>query len=228
MKWKFVLKSIVVFAVVIFVAGAGLSRIASPTEAQEGPLALGGGSAGQTSFEFVAKIAQNNADLNVFGYLTYVKGTTVDALFVEGTNPIERSENEAYLTFMATGSLYSRSVLQPIFNTNSNLTMTIYYNAVPGATFDDPASFADGEAVATLTVRLHTILNAQATDVGIAMVSGESSQSESPTFSFLGQDAQFGQAGMTRRFSVFGQGFRRSLEPLVVELFVAGDAVVIE
>ena len=194
--------------------------------ATQTPPILAAPPSGQAAFEFVSQIDQSNFDLVISGYLTHVNGVSSDALFVEGTNPAERNEAVAYFTFQATGSIYSRSVLESIFNTNAQMTLTIYYHETPAATFADTTTFAAGTPVATYSIRLQNILNVQSPDVGIALSAGDGIQTESVPFQLNGQETQFGQVDMTLRFNAFGQGFRQSIEPLVVRLLTAGNAVV--
>ncbi|MFN8376319.1 MAG: hypothetical protein U0694_26040 [Anaerolineae bacterium] len=215
----------ILLAAVVLIFALGLQiTLSSPQEQTAAEIGIP--SVGQTAYEFIAQIDQSGFDLTISGYLTHVGGIAADSLFVAGTNPAERSEASAYLTMQATGSIYARSVLQSIFDTNASLTLTIYYHETPGASFDDLASFAAGTPVAVYTVRLQNILNVQSPDVGIANSNGESVQSESTPFSLNGQDVRFGRVGMTTHLSAFGQGFRQSVEPLAVRLLTAGNAVV--
>lgn len=180
-------------AITLFVLGMQ-STFSSPQQQNVTEIAVP--PVGQTAFEFVAQIDQSNFDLSIYGYLTHVGGIDASQLFVEGTSPAERNESAAYLTMHATGSIYSRSVLQSIFDTNASLTLTIYYNETPAASFDDPASFAAGTPVATYTLRLQNILSVQSPDVGIANSNGESVQSSATAFTLGGQELRFGRIGI--------------------------------
>jgi hypothetical protein len=213
-----------IVAIAIFILSL---QIAFSSPSQQTAAEIANPAAGQTAYEFVAQIDQTGFDLTIYGYLTQVNGLVGDALFVEGTDPAGRGEASAYLTMQATGTLNARSILQPIFATNAELTLTIYYNNSPAASFEDSASFAAGTPVATSTIRLQNILNVQAPDLGIANSTGESVQTESTPFSLNGRDVQFGRVGMTARLNAFGQGFRQSEEPLSVRLITAGNAIVI-
>jgi hypothetical protein len=54
------------------------------------------------------------------------------------------------------------------FSSVVSASLTFYYNETPtGATFEDAASFAQGTPIATMTLRLHSILNLQAPDIGV-------------------------------------------------------------
>jgi hypothetical protein len=219
---RFLLLSIVTVGIFIWGLQIALSS-PQPQNATE----IANPAAGQTAFEFVTQIDQNGFDLSIYGYLTQVNGLVGDALFVEGTDPAGRGEAAAFLTMQATGTINARSILQPIFNTNADVTLTIYANETPAASFEDPASFAAGSPIASYTVRLQNILNVQAPDVGIANSTGESVQSDSTPFTLNGQEMQFGHNGMIVRLNAFGQGFRQSVEPLSVRLITAGNAIVV-
>lgn len=215
----------ILFVVAISIFALGLQiTFSSPHQQTTAEIAIP--SVGQTAYEFVAQIDQSGFDLIIYGYLTHVNGISSDALFVAGTDPAERGEAAAHLTMHATGSIYSRSILQPIFNTNADLTLTIYYNETPATSFEDAASFAAGTPIATYTVRLQNILNVQSPDVGIANSNGESVQTDSTAFTINGQEVRFGRVGMMSRMNAFGQGFRQSVEPLAVRLITAGNSIV--
>jgi hypothetical protein len=210
---------------VVFIFALGM-RITLSSPQQQNVVEIAAAPVGQTAFEFVAQIDQSGFDLNIYGYVTHVSGIDASVLFAEGTSPAERNESDAYLTMQATGTIYARSVLQSIFNTNAQLTLTIYYNETPAASFDDPASFAAGTPVATYTLRLQNILNVQSPDVGIANSGGDSVQTFSEAFTLNEYTLQFGRVGMVSRLSAFGQGFRQSEEPLAVRLLTAGNSIV--
>jgi hypothetical protein len=211
--------------VVIFALGMHIT-FSSPQ--QQDTLEIAAPPVGLTGFEFVAQIDQNNLDLNIYGYITHVGGLNANALFVDGTSPIERSEATAYLTMQATGEIYARSVLESIFSTSArSLSLLIFYNETPSASFDDPASFSTGTHIATYSLRLQNILNVQSTDVGIVDSNGDTVQTHSASFTLGENTLQFGHLGVSSQIEAFGQGFRASEEPLVVRLLIAGHTTVI-
>lgn len=208
--------------VAVFLVGLSITQSAPPSQTTG---ALAAPPTGQTAYEFVAQIDQSNLDLTIYGYLTDISGLSSDALFTKDTNPAQRGESSAFFTLQATGKIYARSVLQSIFDTNADLTLTVYYNETPGAAFDKPASFAAGVPVAVYDVSLQNILNVQSPDVGIANSNGDSVQTASTPFTFNGQQMTFGQVGLAQHMNAFGQGFRQSQVPLAVRLLTAGNAI---
>jgi hypothetical protein len=107
-------------------------------------------------------------------------------------------------------------------------SLTFYYSETPaGATFEDPASFAQGTPIATMTLRLHGILNVQEPNIGVLMTTADATQDSATPFTLNGQPFQFGHEGLLSRITLFGQGFRSSPEPsLAANYRFAADAVV--
>src|SRR5262245_18990485 len=126
------MKNVRLMLILLILVTLGLSSVWSSPDRQTSA-ALAAPPTGQTAYEYVSQIDQSGQDLSIYGYLTHVNGTSSDALVVEGTDPAGRSEATSFFTIRATGSIYARSVLQTIFDTDASLTLNIYYNESPAA-----------------------------------------------------------------------------------------------
>jgi hypothetical protein len=204
-----------------------LATIGARASAQDAVTEIGVAPAGQNAIELIGTVDQDGFNLTAYGYITYLAGVPSDLLFVEGTPLALLSETAARFTFVATGSVATRAVHENIFMTNSPSTLSIYFNETPsGVTFADPASFAGGTLVVTLNQREHIILNVQEPNVAVFQAFADSTQATAETFSLNGQQYRLGHEGLVYRFTLFGQGFRSSIEPLLAQYFFGANAVV--
>jgi subtilisin family serine protease len=204
----------------------GLLLTFSTVNAQGSPTEVGIAPPGQNALELIGQINQSGFNLTAYGYVTDANGLDSNLLFAEGTNAMLRSEQTARLTYYGTGIGISRAVHENIFASVVTATLTFYWNDVPAEfTFDDPASFEQGTPVATLTLRLHSLLNVQEPNVGVLSTVADASQDSAEVFMINGQSYQLGHPGLTERFTLFGQGFRSSTEPLAAQYRFAGNAV---
>lgn len=197
-----------------------------PLQAQDSPAEIGVAPNGQTAFEFIGQIDQSVFDLTSYGYVTYINGLSGDLLFSEGTAAMFRDESTARFTFMASGVASARSHYENIFAATSSATFNIYYNETPGAAnFDEPDSFATGTLVATFEGRLYSMLNVQEPNVGVLLVHSDTIQTSANPFALDSQSYQMGYVNQIARFTLFGQGFRTSTEPLGAYYHVGADMV---
>ncbi len=216
-----------VMLAVLLVALALISNSPAAT-AQDLSTEFGTAAPGQTAYEVLGQIDQVGFTMTTYGYVTGANGIVTDLLFVEGTSPLNRDEASARLTFTGTGSSLSRSVHENIFSNDVNGTLTFYWNEIPsGISWDDPSSFGKGVPIATITMRLHSILNVQAPDVGVLLASSDGTQDSATPFTINGQSYQFGHTGLVLHVTDFGQGFRSSAEPLAAHYLFGGEAVVV-
>lgn len=195
-------------------------------QAQDTPTQIGNAPVGQTAIEFIGQIDQNIFSLTSYGYITHMGGIPSELLFADGTIPMFRSENEARFTFMATGTADGRSNYENIFAATTSATFNIYYNETPAAaTFDNPESFAAGTLVASFEGRLYSMLNVQEPNIGVLLVHSDTVQVLAEQFTLASYAYQIGQVDTGARFTIFGQGFRESTDPLSAYYHVAGDVV---
>ena len=211
-----------VFLVVVL-AVAVFSLMSSVVTYAASPQEVGVPTAGQNAVEMVGKIDQNGLDFNAFGYLTYIAGVPDDQMF---TDAINRSEATAHFTYVTSAKLTTRSMIENLFVLDAAGSTTIYYSDQPAATFDDPASFGAGTAIAVSSERWQNVVNVQAPDTGIATGMSEFTETSATPFTLNGTDYQLGHANLLLRFSYTGEG-KRSDKLLPKSSFVvAGYAVV--
>lgn len=214
--------------IVVFALGAvlALMPLLGATQAQESPEEIGTGSTGQTAIEFIGHINQSMFDLTSYGYITHLGGIPSELLFAPDTPAMFRSEAEARFTFMASGTANGRSNYENIFAATTSATFNIYYNESPdNISFDDPESFARGARIASFEGRLYSVLNVQEPDIGVLLVHSDTVQTAVAPFTLGDQSYQLGHLNQLARFTLFGQGFRSSTDPLAADYHVAGDVV---
>jgi hypothetical protein len=202
-----------------------LAHAAGVIKAQSG--AEVGAAPGKIAFEFVGQVDQNALDITAYGYLTHVNGLPDAQLFTK-PDPTSRSEATARFTFMAKGKLSGRYTLQNLIDTDTALTMTIYFSTAGGANFAKQDLFAAGAPIATLTVQYQQILIVEAPNTGIVSGSGESTQETSGAFTLNNQPYQFGHGGLIEHFPSFGSGKRTEATAPKSQFAIAGSAMVID
>ncbi|HML23236.1 MAG TPA: hypothetical protein PKD09_16395 [Aggregatilinea sp.] len=205
---------------------AAVALVSGGAYAQGAPTEIGTGPDGQNAIEFIGKIDQSVFDLTSYGYITYLRDMPGDLLFTEDTLAMMRSEAGAHFTFVARATADGRSNFQNIFAATTNGTFNIYYNETPaGISFDSPESFEAGTLVASYEGRLFSMLNVQEPNIGVLLVHSDTTQSAANPFTLNGQSYQIGHPDLLARFTMFGQGFRSSTEPLAAYYHIAGDVV---
>lgn len=183
---------------------------------------------GQNAIEIIGQIDQSLFNLTTYGYVTHIEGIPDEELFAEGTDPLMRDESNARFTIWGEGQSSGRAIHNNIFASSVNASLEFYYNETPlGASFDTPESFAGGTQIAALSARLYSVLNVQEPNVGVLMVTSDSTQDVAEPFTIGEQSYTLGHVGLLHRFTLFGQGFRSSTEPLAAQYFFGGYAVVV-
>jgi hypothetical protein len=216
------------FGVVVLFAVVALATtvyaVSSPrTAAQNQVVELGVVPPNRNAFEFAGRIEQDGTRLTSYGYVTYLAGANDALLF---TTPLTRTEATARLTFSGTAMLTGRSVISNIFTINATGEPKFYFHANGGASFDNPASFAQGPSVATQQVRFHNILTVIAPNTGISSGIGELTQTAAGQFTHAGQSYTFGRSGVQGRASFSAFGIRTEPAIPLAVLAMAGDSVV--
>jgi UDP-N-acetylglucosamine 2-epimerase len=220
------MKQMLKVSVLLLTITIALGPVISAAHAQQSPAEIGVALDGQNAIEFIGRIDQSMFDLTSYGYITYMGGLPSELLFAEDTPAMLRTETEARFTFMATGTSNGRSNYQNIFAATTSATFNIFYNETPiGANFDDRESFATGTLVASFEGRLYSMLNVQEPNIGVLLVHSDTTQVVAAPFTLNDQSYQIGHVNRIARFTLFGQGFRSSTEPLAAYYHMAGDVV---
>lgn len=218
---------LIVFIAIIAVAITSIYP-SHPSHAQDGGTAIGLPHPGQNDLEFIGRFEQADFSTAGYGYITYIAGLPSDLLFSEGTSPFFRDQSTARITYSVTAVGDSRSNYENIFLHTATGSLTLYYNETPvGATFDDPATFAQGTPIATFDLSFQTILNVQEPNVGVLYASIDATQISAPSFSLGGATYTLGQTDLLYHMTLFGQGFRSSVEPLAATYNIGGNAVLL-
>lgn len=200
--------------------------IPSGVFAQDPSTEVGIAAPGQNVIEIIGQIDQSLFTLTTYGYVTHIAGIPDELLFAEGTSPLMRDASNARFTFLGVGEANGRAIHKNIFASSVDSTLEFYYNETPvGANFDEPDTFASGTPITILSARLYSVLNVQEPDIGVLMVSSDSSQDTAESFSIGDQTYTLGHIGLLYHFTLFGQGFRSSTEPLAAQYFFGGYAV---
>lgn len=199
-----------------------MSAQRSPSAAAAAPQ-VGVAPFGRNAFEYVGRIDQDGESFTSYGYLTYLDGMSPTDLY---TQPLTPTETTARFTFSATATMSSRAVISNVFSLDADGELTIYFQESGGASFTDPASFAQGTPVAVNSVRFHNVLTVIGPNTGLANGIGELTQNTAGQFTLGATTYQFGQGGMQQRSSFNGFGIRS--EPLIprAAIVVAGDSMV--
>src|SRR5439155_18512575 len=161
-------------------------------------------------FEFLGRSNQEGPAVTHFGYLTHIFTLADDLLFSDSN---VRTEATARFTFAATTTLESRHEHGNIITTSAPGEMNLFLNANPGADFNDPASFARGQAIASYSTRYYNVLNVQAPNQGVTTAAVELEQLEARWFTLGGHRFRLGRPGLRARLSANGQGTRIQADP---------------
>jgi hypothetical protein len=183
------------------------------------------GELGLDGYQFAGHIDQNGTAFIGYGYIYDIQGIAPTALFSDPYNP---SAETAHFTYYATASLTSRAVLtdavRGIFALDSLGEINFYYQETPGASFDDPESFAQGEDVTSASLRLQDILTVTGPNRGLASSSGDFDVLTATSFEFGGDTVRFGRPGRRYRVSTFGDAVRSDALIPQSSVLLAGSA----
>jgi hypothetical protein len=206
-------------------AGIGSTGFLLPVSAQspDGGGNPGEAPEGQAAFEFLGRSDQNGPTVLHYGYLTHVFGLPDEVLFVD---PTARTEATARLTFVSTTTLDSRHTHGNIITTSGLGELIVYLASNPGASFNDPGSFALGAPIATYAVRYHNVLNVQTPNQGVVTASVEMEQRTAQVVGTGDVRRRFGRPGLRARLTASGQGTRTQPDPVQAFFLVGGSAVV--
>lgn len=196
---------------VLGVGAASLAAAALPTprvagqSAQTPAASFGLPGIAEPAFEFVGRIDQRGGDFTSYGYLTHAAGLNQDELFTN-TDPVDRTEASARLTFHGKTFLTARSILDNLFSVTSDGEIRFYASDTPTSSFGDPDSFAAGTAFAVAGVRFRSVVNVQAPASGIASGTGWFLLTSATPVTIAGQDLTLEGVGTPHSVTFTGQG----------------------
>jgi hypothetical protein len=172
--------------------------------------------------EFRARFMQTGTagqDFVAFGYLTRLVGTTDADLFV-GTS---QNEGAALFTAYASGKLVRRTLDRSVRSLDIEGTLTVYQRAAMGASFDAPASFQVGQAVARFDLELQNILTVFVPGRGLPTLTGAMHQTLADKLAGTPGGRRFGHVGSRARFFATGVGDLIDPSALTATLEMAGN-----
>jgi hypothetical protein len=184
-----------------------------------------GNSEDQSAFEFLGRSNQEGPNVSHFGYITHILGLGDELLF---SNPNMRTEATAHFTFFAKSTLDSRYELGNLITTSAPGELTLFVNENPQGNFNNPESFARGNAFASYSTRHHNVLNVQTANEGITNAVVELVQLRVSSLTVNGHRFQWGHPGLRARLSATGQGTRTQLDPLRAFFLVGGQVVIVD
>jgi hypothetical protein len=187
------------------------------------PSIVGVAPVGANALEFLARSDQDGMTVTHYGYLTHISDLPDESLF---SNPSVRTEATARFTFSATTTLTARHLLGNIIATSAVGTLTIYFNQALGADFGNPASFTNGQPIATFSVRFQNILNVQSPDSGESTAVADLAQLQARSFTLDGRNLRLGQHALRARLFATGQGTRTQVDPPKSSFLLAGNITV--
>ena len=186
-------------------AGSGAAALTAAPAASAAGRPVAETQPGTTAAEFRARFAQTGSTgehFTAYGYVTAADGATYEDLF-DGASP---SDTTALLTAYATGELVRRTVDESVHSLDIEGTLVIYQRDAPGASFANPASFADGTPVARFAITLQDIVTVFAPARGLPTLTGDMRQTHAGKLNGPGGGRNFGHVGARARLLATGIG----------------------
>jgi hypothetical protein len=205
------------------VVAAGVTGAVAGADAADAAAtrAVAVGRDGITVCEFRGRIAQTGSsgqDFAAYGFLTKLRGASHDNIFSGAS-----SVGHALFTLHATGVLRNRVLDMSVHALDIAGHLTVYQRAHGGASFDHPASFHQGSAVARFGLTLQDVLAVFAPGSGIPTLTGDMRQNESHTLRGHLSGKRFGAHGQRLRMFATGLGHLVDPKTLNAELEIAGN-----
>ena len=191
-------------------------------DASPAPVEDGSGPVRERALALTGRNIYHPDTVEMFGYLTSVIGLDPALLFTEDPP----SEETARFTYMGNVSVSSRSDRGDVTAFQGEGVLRIFLDDDAGASWDDPASFADGQMVAELTLRLRDTLHRQAPGVGIVVGDGRLAQETAGEFDVDGEEYRFGNPGIEQRLHYVGALLAGAAEPPALAVSLTGNASV--
>ena len=186
------------------------------------PVEVGSGPIREQALGFTGRNIYHPDTVEMVGYLTSVIGVDAALLFTEDAP----SERTARFTYAASVSVSSRSDRGDVTAFAGEGVLQIFLDD-GGASWDDPPSFADGQPVAELSIRLRDTLHRQAPGVGVLVGDAALSQETAAEFIVDGEVYRFGDAGIEQRLRYIGALMEGTTEPPSFSVSLTGNASVV-
>jgi hypothetical protein len=191
-------------------------------DAADQPVEVGTGPVGEPSLRFVGRSLYQPESAQLVGYLTGIIGLESSQLFVNGSPAVER----ARFTLVAEIPAATMSNQGDVTKIAGAGTLRVYLDEDAGASWDDPGSFADREAVAEFAIALRDVVQRQAPGVGVVVGDYTLRQETAAEFTLDGERYRFGDAGIEQRLRYVGALLDESNQAPARVAAVTGSAAV--
>ena len=204
----------------------GLSKPTPPPS----PTVIGTPPSGQNAMEFIGTGREGASGIMPVGYFTHIDGLPDDLLF---SDPSTRTEATARFTFVGVPATGSRTMLGTLVSSSGTATFTFFFNATPGANFNDPSSFAKGQPIAAYAARTHSVLHVlvpiSAAGPGKALViaAGDVIQNRADPFALQGRPFVLGKVGQRLKVSAQGDFVVAQANPPLATAILAGELLTV-
>jgi len=190
----------------LVIAGVSGTVSADPHGGRRNAVGINGAANG---VEVMAQISQVGDDLTAYGYLTLVNGLSLEQVYFAGA---VRNEATARFTFFGTAKVATIQTLDTLIVAIANGRVEYFLRDVPGASFDVPTSFAQGQRIAADDAALQNVLNVTAPGIGVTTVFGDLDRTAADAFLLDGTRYQLGRVGLRSRLVAPGKS--RRIEPV--------------
>jgi hypothetical protein len=189
------------------------------------PIEVGAGPVREQSLGFTGRNRYSSESVELFGYLTAVIGLERSLLCTDAD--AAPSPQTARFTYAGGVAIASRTDRGDVTTIGGDGVLRIYLDDAAGASWDDPGSFADGEPVAELSIRLLDTLHRQAPGVGVLVGDGQLTQETAAELSLDGERYRFGVVGIAQRLRYVGSPLAGDAEPGILTVGLTGSASVV-
>jgi hypothetical protein len=189
------------------------------------PIEVGAGPVREQSLGFTGRNRYSSESVELFGYLTAVIGLERSLLFTDAD--AAPSPQTARFTYAGGVAIASRTDRGDVTTIGGDGVLRIYLDDAAGASWDDPGSFADGEPVAELSIRLLDTLHRQAPGVGVLVGDGQLTQETAAELSLDGERYRFGVVGIAQRLRYVGSPLAGDAEPGILTVGLTASASVV-
>jgi hypothetical protein len=175
-------------AVIVWIAG-----VAGTLQAREHRLNV---QIGEVAFTLVGQVTNTSPAQSIqFGYLPTISGLT--DLFASPTE----DETTAFFTFYNDTTTKAVRHNGPLTIIEREGTTTVYYNVAPHASFADPSSFQDGQAVLVMDLKQQVIVDTITGSFSVVMSNDVTAAS---SFSWDGSEWQLAHRNSQFRWALQG------------------------
>lgn len=198
-KWARVMASLASLIIVAtFAAADGLAMAL----AQQGAPAVevGSGPPGERSLALDGRLVQRGQTIEMYGYATAIVGLNEALLSTDSALGVDT----ARFTFQGEIEITDRSRQGDVETTRGAGSLRLYFVDMAGASWDDPASFASGQPIASWSLQVTEATQRQAPGVGVVVGDGQMTQTAAGEFAAGGDRYRLGKAGIAQRLRLVG------------------------